>query len=52
MKLFLLSYIFYDDRFRIKNYKLVYAESFEQAEAKLDACVYEDYSDVKNETIL
>lgn len=52
MSLFLLSYKLYGDSFNIKHYKLIHADTMQQAEDKLDAYLFIDYHDVINETIL
>ncbi len=51
MKLYLLSFNYYHDSLNIEHYRLIYANSYEEACDKLEYSLTKDYYNVLNRTI-
>lgn len=51
MLLFLLSFNYYHDSLKVEHYRLIYANSFEEACDKLERSLTKEYHNVTNRTI-
>jgi len=51
MKQYLITFNYYEDSLNIEHYRLIYANSFEEACDKLECSLTKDYHNVLNRTI-